>query len=302
MEVVRKSQDFGSVLRAQIEAAGLTNKTFAEAARLKATTLSNYLNNVSRPNFEILISFTKILGVSADYLLGIATQSATGPSKAAGKASEGTAVDKISPQQLTASKAKGTTYERATPTTDLRVLVTTVDSAGHDNIALVSTRVAAGYARGGSVEPEFIKDLPTFSLPSAVYRNGSFRAFQVSGDSMQPTLHDGDWVICRYVDNWVRDIQDMAVHVVVTHDIPVVKRLLNQLNERGQLTLQSDSVAYPTQFLYGEEVREVWVAVARLSREFVNPRYDLMKEMSRTRADVDELLARISALEATKAH
>lgn len=178
-----------------------------------------------------------------------------------------------------------------------RILVTTVDSAGRDNISLVGTRVAAGYAHGGFIEPEFIRSLPAFSLPDKAYRNATFRAFQVAGDSMQPTLYEGDWVICRFVDNWAHEITDNYVHVVVTEERPVVKRLLNRLNERGQLTLQSDNVAYAAQFIDAEVVREVWIAVGRVSRQFANPRYDLIKEVSRTRADVDEILARLLAIE-----
>ncbi|MDJ0363601.1 helix-turn-helix domain-containing protein [Hymenobacter sp. H14-R3] len=201
------------------------------------------------------------------------------------------------------SKTKGTNFLVAEKggqyAASPRVLVTTVDSVGNDNISLVSTRVAAGYATGGFIEPEFMSNLPAFSLPDKAYRNGTFRAFQVSGESMQPTLYEGDWVICRYVDNWAHEITDNYVHVVVTQERPVVKRLLNRLNERGQLTLQSDNIAFPAQFIHAEEVLEIWVAVGRLSRQFVNPRYDLIKEVSRTRADVDEILARLMAIEAS---
>ena len=179
----------------------------------------------------------------------------------------------------------------------LRILVTTVDSNGDDNISLVHTRVAAGYASGGFHEPEFMRDLPTFSLPDRAFKNGTFRAFQVSGESMQPTLYEGDWVICRYIDQWDRDIRDTFVHVIVTEEMPLVKRLLNRLNDRGQISLQSDNPAFPTQFIDGAEVREVWVAVGRLSRQFANPRYDLVQEMSRTRSDLDEVMAQLQTIQ-----
>ncbi|MGI4742607.1 MAG: XRE family transcriptional regulator [Janthinobacterium lividum] len=183
------------------------------------------------------------------------------------------------------------------PVASPRILVVTTDSDEADNISLVNTRVAAGYAGGGFVEPEFVRRLPSFRLPDPAYRNGTFRAFQVSGESMQPTLYEGDWVICRFLDSWDREIQDTFVHVVVTDEVPVVKRVLNRLGERGQLTLQSDNPAFAAQFLDAERVREVWRAVGRLSRQFANPRYDLVKEVSRTRADVDELFARLTNLE-----
>jgi DNA-binding XRE family transcriptional regulator len=197
--------------------------------------------------------------------------------------------------------AKGKAPAAQTPpvalNAQLRVLVTTVDGSGNDNICLVNTRAAAGYASGGFMEPEFLRDLPAFSLPDRAFKNGTFRAFQVAGESMQPTLYEGDWVICRYLEQWDRDIRDTFVHVVVTTERPLVKRLLNRLHDRGQVSILSDNPAFATQFLDGADVREVWVAVGRLSRQFANPRYDLVQEMSRTRSDVDELMAQFQALQ-----
>jgi phage repressor protein C with HTH and peptisase S24 domain len=174
---------------------------------------------------------------------------------------------------------------------NVRVLTVQVDQNNDENIGLVSTRAAAGYAAGGFLEREFIRTLPSFRLPDPAYRNGTFRAFQVAGDSMESTLYDRDWVICRYVENWARDLRDNYVHVVVTEEGLLVKRLQNRLTERGELTLHSDNPAHPVRFLDGAQVSEVWVAVAKLSRQFVNPRHDVNKELLRTRADVDELLA-----------
>ena len=196
------------------------------------------------------------------------------------------------------SKTKRTNFSEDAPAGKLRILVTTVDASGSDNISLVNTRVAAGYAAGGFTEREFVQTLPAFSLPDKAFKNGTFRAFQVSGDSMLPTLFAGDWVICRFIEQWDRDIRDTFVHVIVTEERPLVKRLLNRLNDRGQVCALSDNPAYPTQFIERDEVREVWVAVGRLSRQFANPAYDIVKEVSRTRSDVDELMAQFQAMQA----
>lgn len=176
---------------------------------------------------------------------------------------------------------------------NLRVLTVQVADDNEENIEFVSTRAAAGYAQGGFLEREFIGQLPSFRLPDSAYRNGSFRCFQVSGDSMQSTLYDGDWIICRYVEQWDKEVQDTYVHVVVTEDTVLVKRLTNQLNERGKLSLHSDNPAYPVQFIDGAEVREVWVAVAKVSRQFINPRYDVGVELARHDAVLAEVLQRL---------
>ncbi|MDF7810740.1 LexA family transcriptional regulator [Hymenobacter sp. YC55] len=177
-------------------------------------------------------------------------------------------------------------YKGAEP----RILAVQVGPDNEENIELVSVRAAAGYASGGFLNHEFIEKLPSFRLPDAAYMNGSFRAFQVSGESMQSTLYDGDWVICRYVERWDRDIRDMYVHVVVTEENVLVKRVNNRLNERGELALHSDNAAFPIQFIDGQQIREVWVAVGKLSRQFVNPRFDVNVELARQGEAIQELL------------
>jgi phage repressor protein C with HTH and peptisase S24 domain len=287
------------------EALGASVLDFAQRLDLSR----GYLNNIEAGrrgvSIELAMFLVEKMDVAADYILtGRGPMFQNGKKQPTETGETANLSANPSANQSPSDKTKGTNFLIAEKggqfNVSPRVLVTTVDSAGRDNISLVDTRVAAGYAHGGFFEPEFMRKLPAFSLPDSAYRNGTFRAFQVSGDSMQPTLYEGDWVICRYVDNWAREITDSYVHVVVTEERPVVKRLLNRLNERGQLTLQSDNIAYPSQFIDAATVREVWVAVGRLSRQFTNPRYDLIKEVSRTRADVDEILARLIALEGNK--
>ena len=60
---------FGERLKSQRIKTGLTQSSIAKAVGVKATTISNYEKDVSTPNFQVLESITKILGVSGDYLL-----------------------------------------------------------------------------------------------------------------------------------------------------------------------------------------------------------------------------------------
>ena len=188
-------------------------------------------------------------------------------------------------------------YTRAYSNSQLQVLTVQVGPDNDENIEFVSTRAAAGYARHGRIEREYIQHLPSFRLPDPAYRNGSFRCFQVSGDSMQPTFSDGDWLICRFVEDWARDIADNRVYVIVSEESVLAKRVLNHFNERGQITLQSDNRAYGVQFMDGQDVREVWVGVGRLTRQLMNPRFDVPDELARLRADIEEIMLRVEVLE-----
>jgi phage repressor protein C with HTH and peptisase S24 domain len=185
---------------------------------------------------------------------------------------------------------------RVQPTDNLRVLTVQVGPDGDENIELVPVWAAAGYAAHGT-EQTFIEKLPSFRLPGAAFNNGSFRAFQVHGASMQGTLEDGDWIICRYVEKWAHDILDNRVYVVVSETDVLVKRVLNQINERGRLSLHSDNPSFDVQDMDWQEVREVWQGVARLTLDLTNTRLDVPVELAKLQAVTAEVLRRLDKLE-----
>src|SRR5690606_38332737 len=80
----------------------------------------------------------------------------------------------------------------------VRVLSITVDGDDKENIELVPIKASAGYLNGYA-DPEYIAELPKFSLP--MFRQGTYRAFEIKGDSMLP-LQSGSVVIAEYVENW----------------------------------------------------------------------------------------------------
>ena len=179
--------------------------------------------------------------------------------------------------------------------------VLTVDQSGRENIVMVSSRAFAGYATNIQ-EPEFLKKFPAFSLPLPEFRNATFRAFQASGRSMDPTIKNGDWLIGEFTDNWPNNIKDGRIYIVVTNDSILVKRLLNRINE-GKIVIQSDNMDFPTDILLPEEVQEIWYLKANISQQFPNARYEVASKISNLEADVEILKRQIAHLEkASKAN
>jgi phage repressor protein C with HTH and peptisase S24 domain len=187
--------------------------------------------------------------------------------------------------------------QRAQASDNLRILTVQVAPDGDENIELVPVWAAAGYAAGGFIEPTFIEKLPSFRLPGAAFNNGTFRCFQVQGSSMQGTLQDGDWIICRFVEKWAHDILDNRVYVVVSETDILVKRVLNQINENGRLSLHSDNPTFDVQSMDWQEVREVWQGVARLTLDLTNTRLDLPTEFAKQQALLADVLRRLDKLE-----
>jgi transcriptional regulator with XRE-family HTH domain len=133
-----------------------------------------------------------------------------------------------------------------------------------NNIELVPVKAAAGYLNGYA-DPDFVNELPRFSLP--VLNHGNYRAFEISGDSMLPLL-SGTIVVGEYVHN-ITDIKNGKTYILVTKSEGVVyKRVFNYVSENGKLFLVSDNRQYAPYQIDAEEVVEIWSAKAYISLNF----------------------------------
>ena len=158
--------------------------------------------------------------------------------------------------------------------------VVTVDKKGKDNIVLVPQKAAAGYLAGFG-DPEFISSLPTYNLPNL--QNGTFRMFQVTGQSMFPTLHDGSFVVGEWVENWSGNIKDDRIYIIVSmEDGVTIKRVLNRIKKYGNLYCKSDNRReYPSFTVNPDDLVEVWEVKLHLSYKLPNPAdlYDRLNDL-----------------------
>lgn len=148
--------------------------------------------------------------------------------------------------------------------------VITIDKYNEDNIVMVAESAHAGYLDGFG-NPDFIGELPTYSLPNL--RNGIFRMFQVAGFSMLPTLHHHSVVVGQFVENWQDDIKDNRIYVLVTKDHGiVVKRCLNRLDKYGNLYCKSDNrKEFPSFQLETKDIAEIWEVKTALLHDLSDP-------------------------------
>ena len=157
----------------------------------------------------------------------------------------------------------------------LRILPITVDHEGKENIEFVQQKASAGYLNGYA-DPEYIEELPKFQLP--MLGSGTFRAFEIKGDSMLP-LKPGTTIIGEYVQDWT-EIKEGETYILATTTEGVVyKRVYNKSANDGSkmLTLKSDNPAYPPYEVHIEDVREIWKAKMFMSQEFPDPDISLEK-------------------------
>jgi len=137
---------------------------------------------------------------------------------------------------------------------------------GRANITLVPERALAGYAVD-SQNDNYLDGLQKFSVPNL---EGSLIAFEISGDSMHPTVTDGDIVICEKIERG-SPLRDNHVYVIVT-DVVVAKRIqqLKKGNKATQLRLISDNhTVYQPYEVELEEIREILKVKCRLTSHAV---------------------------------
>jgi len=211
----------------------LTQDQFAQQLGIKRSLIGAYEEGRAEPKLELLQKMAEVFSISVDDLIG----------------KEFTAETVLPDKKFVRGKD---------------VVVVTVNSSDRDNIEFVPHKAAAGYMNGYA-DVEYVKELPHFSLP--MLKQGTYRAFEISGDSMLPLL-PGTIVIGEYVDD-LRNIKSGKTYVLVTQREGIVyKRVFNYLDENGTLFLVSDNRQYAPYQLSASDVMEVWVAKAYISIQF----------------------------------
>ncbi len=225
---------------------GFTQEQFAEKIGIKRSLLGAYEEGRADPRLNNLQNMAKEFSVSVDLLIS----------------KDISRLDRQELQRLMEQQAKSGPAEK------LKVLSITVDKQDRENIELVPQKAAAGYLNGYA-DPEYLEELPRFQLPM-LPGNGTYRAFEITGDSMLPLL-SGTIVIGQYLDSY-KEIRNGKTYVLVTSKEGVVyKRAFNYVEENGKLFLVSDNKVFTPFEVAIEDVLEIWEAKAFISLQFPDP-------------------------------
>ncbi len=228
MSIVKINENI-RFLRKQL---GLTQDQFSQKLDIKRSLVGAYEEGRAEPRLELLQKMAALGGYSVDVFIG-------------------KDIAQMKPYEKKAMSTKD-------------VVVVTVDEQSRNNIELVPVRAAAGYLNGYA-DPEYIKELPRFKLP--ILKQGTYRAFEISGDSMLPIL-PGTIVIGELVED-INSVKNGKPYILVTSREGIVfKRVFNYLQETGKLFLVSDNRQYSPYQVDGADIIEVWSAKAYISVEF----------------------------------
>lgn len=214
---------------------GLTQAQLAERLGVQRSMISAYEDGRSEPKLSALEVMTAIFDVSMDELV------------------------------FWDIKKKGRKYLQKD---QLKILTVTLDSRDEEWISMVGQKASAGYLNGFS-DPEYMEKLPNFSLPN-LSKNKTYRAFEISGDSMLPLL-PGTLIIGAYLESGL-EVKNGKTYVLVTKNEGIVyKRVFNYIQERGKLFAVSDNDRYKPYDIPVQDILEIWEARAYISTDFPEP-------------------------------
>nr|WP_317047272.1 XRE family transcriptional regulator [Pontibacter arcticus] len=220
------------------KSAGFTQAQLAEKLEIKRSLIGAYEEGRAEPKLSTLINIAQLFNITLDSLI---TNDLT------------TGIPAVSENNGGATSGK------------LRVLAITVDEDQRENIELVPYKASAGYLNGYA-DREFIEELPRFRLPM-LGNTGTFRAFEISGDSMLP-IASGTVIVGRYIEDW-NTIKDGTPCIIVSQKEGVVfKRIYNKLQQPSTLRLHSDNPVYSPYELHMEDILEIWEAKSYISSTF----------------------------------
>jgi DNA-binding XRE family transcriptional regulator len=229
---------------------GWTQQEVADQLGLKRSAIGAYEEGRAEPKLTNLTAFADLFGTTVDELM-FGSQSSRTSQRISGQA--------------------------------MRILTVATDSAGkREQVAIVPQRAAAGYLDGYG-DPEYVRQLPTFSLPlKEVSQDATYRLFQIEGESMLP-IPSGSYILSDFVEDW-RTIGGMRPYIVVTRNEGLVfKRVENRLDTTHEdFLLISDNPDFAPFVARPDEIVEVWRARGYLAFDWPTPAFSGMERIQGT--------------------
>jgi transcriptional regulator with XRE-family HTH domain len=230
----------------------ISQEEASKALEIPRSTYSGYENETAEPSLGMLSKMATFYNVSVDKLLTLNLS----------------ALPELQMKEIELGHDIDITGNK------MRVLATTVNENNEDNIELVPVNARAGYTTGYS-DPDYIKVLPTFSLPF-LSKDRKYRTFPISGDSMPPVA-DGSYVTGEYIQNW-NTIKNGYPYIVVTLDEGIVfKQVFSKIKENGTLKLVSTNPHYEPYEIEIKNVLEVWKFVNFISKDWPEEKNEVNK-------------------------
>lgn len=240
-------------LRGKLE---LPQQKVADALLIPRGRYSKYEDAASIPPLEMLIKMSRYFDVSIDLLVTVD-------------------IRKYSLESIA-----------SLPNNKL-IIPVAVDSSGDNKIEIIPHKASMGYLDGYG-DPEYIESLQTISLP--FLRNGKFRAFPATGDSMPP-YNNGTFIVGKFIDH-PDYMTKNRTYVFVTRSSGISYKRYIDKSSSGLIVNADNSFYKPFEILL-TDVYEIWeFACAINTEEFLLNNMDttnLKDVLDSLQKDIDKL-------------
>lgn len=213
-------------LRDAMTEKGIIAQELADRSGVKKSSISQYINGSHKPSNQSSGAMASVLNVNPLWLMGFDVERTSDPDR---------------------FKRYAEGFNRKFAETEY----------GKPVAIPIVRRVAAGIPLTA-----FDEILGYEAIPESVATTGTFFALKISGDSMSPTVMDGDVVICRQQP----DAEDGQIVVaLVNGDDGLCKRLKKYSD--GSVALMSDNASYKPMYFNSAEMDTIPVAIKGVVKE-----------------------------------
>lgn len=164
-----------------------------------------------------------------------------------------------------------------------------LEPTGNDNVILLDAKAAAYTFSNAYTEPITLSNYETLRVPKLQHRRGTFYAIEISGDSMHPTISNGDHLVCRQIaiDEFVSGMVYAMWHQ--EHGL-ICKRPSWLDRSKGLILMQSDNERIASWTTHISELTAMLEAECKIS-------FNLRSWNNGYRSELSELRERIIKLE-----
>lgn len=215
----------------------------AKEAAINRRTLETYISGQAEPKISKIVAIAKAVGVSIDWL-------ATGEGEMLATSKDGIQPEPNQPGVDSVGNAD------AGQVSSDRIGIKPEEIDEFALIPMYDIEASAGH--GAVVGEELQISQLAFRkdwLKSKGLQQNKLATLKARGDSMEPTLHDGDLLL---VDTRIEKIIDDAIYIIHADHHLIVKRLQQSLD--GSISIISDNQRYEKQRLSPEQAKALKIA------------------------------------------
>lgn len=145
------------------------------------------------------------------------------------------------------------------------------DSLASDGVLFVPVSAKAGYLTHIS-DQIYLNQLEKVYLPGFPYRGERYRIFEVEGDSMEPTLAQGYFIVAERVEQeaW-HQVANYYIYIIVMENDILIKRLFKK-DEKTYVVISDNEEFYPQFLLPASDIKELWVVKRKIDWNMPPPK------------------------------